>query len=257
MRPPSRAMMIGQTLGHYHIESRLGAGGMGVVYRAQDQKLERTVAIKVVGERLSSEPGARERLLREARTASALNHPHVCTVHEVGEVDGQVFIVMEYIEGRRLSDLRSELATETVVRYGIQVADAVAHAHERGIVHRDLKTANVMITPEGRAKVLDFGLAKRLPAEELPDQSTRSNDSLTEAGQVVGTLHALAPEMLRGMPADARTDVWALGVLLYQLASGEQPFQGRTRYEVTAAIQTEPPRPLPARVPPGLQAVIQ
>src|SRR4029077_12540380 len=139
MASPSRAIMIGQTLGHYRIESQLGAGGMGVVYRAHDEKLERTVAIKVVGERFAADPTARERLLREARTASALNHPNVCTVHEVGEAGGQVFIVMEYAEGRPLTAFLSEARpTEMVVRYGIQIADALAHAHERGILHRDL-----------------------------------------------------------------------------------------------------------------------
>jgi serine/threonine-protein kinase len=250
--------VIGQTLGHYRVESQLGAGGMGVVYRAHDLKLERTVAIKVVGERLSSDPKARDRLLREARTASALNHPHVCTVYEVGEADGQVFIVMEYVEGQPLSALLSEpRPNEMVARYGIQIADALAHAHERGIVHRDLKSGNVMVTPEGRAKVLDFGLAKRLPAEDLSEQATKSGDSLTEAGQLVGTLHYLAPEVLRGQPADARTDIWALGVVLYQLASGELPFKGRTHYEVTGAIQSESPAALPPRVPVALQAVIQ
>jgi serine/threonine protein kinase len=249
--------MIGQNLGHYRIESQLGAGGMGVVYRAHDTKLERTVAIKVVGERLSSEPSARERLLREARTASALNHPHTCTVHEVGEADGQVFIVMEYVEGRPLSALLSESRpSEMVVRYGIQIADALAHAHERGVVHRDLKTGNVMITPEGRAKVLDFGLAKRLPAEDLSEQPTRSEDSLTQAGQVVGTLHYLAPEVLRGQPADARTDIWALGVLLYELVTGVLPFDGKTRFEVTHAILGEAPTAPSDKVPAGLRDVI-
>ncbi len=249
--------MIGQTLGHYRIESKLGAGGMGVVYRAHDLKLERTVAIKVVGERLSSDPKARERLLREARSASALNHPDVCTVHEVSEADGQVFIVMEYVEGQPLSALLSEpRSPEMVLRYGIQIADALAHAHERGIVHRDLKTSNVMLTPEGRTKVLDFGLAKRLPREELAEQPTRSGHSLTEAGQVVGTLHYLAPEVLRGQPADVRTDIWALGVLLYELATGVLPFQGKTRFETTAAILERAPQALPPVLPAGLRAVI-
>ena len=250
--------MIGQTLGHYRIESQLGAGGMGVVYRAHDTRLERTVAIKLVGDRLSGDPTARERLLREARTASALNHPHICTIYEVGEADGHVYIVMEHVEGRPLSALLSDpRPTEMIARYGIQIADALAHAHQHGIVHRDLKTSNVMITPEGRAKVLDFGLAKRLPTEDLEEQPTKSEGPLTEAGQIVGTLHSLAPELLRAQPADSRTDVWALGVLLYELAAGDLPFQGRTRFEVTSAIMTESPRPLPESVSPGLRAVIQ
>ena len=250
--------MIGQTVGHYRIESQLGAGGMGVVYLAHDLTLERRVAVKVLGERLLSEPTARERFLREAKTASALNHPHVCTVHEVGEDNGQAYIVMEYVEGRPLSEaLAGGLLPDAVVRYGIQIADALAHAHDRGIVHRDLKTHNVIVTPEGRAKVLDFGLAKRLPTEELTEQPTRSADSLTEAGQIVGTLHYLSPEVLRGRAADMRTDVWALGVLLYELATGDRPFQGQTKFEVTSAILEQPPRPLPESVPAGLRSVIE
>jgi serine/threonine protein kinase/tetratricopeptide (TPR) repeat protein len=248
--------MIGQTLGHYRILDKLGAGGMGVVYRAYDSKLERTVAIKLVGESISGEPTARERLLREARSAAGLNHPHVCTIHEVGEADGQVYVVMEHVEGRPLSALLAESrATESVVRYGIQIADALAHAHQNGIVHRDLKTGNVLVTPEGRVKVLDFGLAKRLRPEGLSEQETRPTDSLTAVGQVVGTLHYLAPEVLRGKAADARTDIWALGVLLYELATGQLPFQGKTRFEVTNAILSEAPRPWPP-VPVGLQVVI-
>jgi len=249
--------MIGQTLGHYKILDKLGAGGMGVVYRAYDSKLERTVAIKLVGESLSGEPTARERLLREARSAAGLNHPHICTIHEVGEANGQVYVVMEHVEGRPLSALWSESrATENVVRYGVQIADALAHAHQNGIVHRDLKTGNVVVTPDGRVKVLDFGLAKRLPAENLSEQQTRPTDSLTALGQVVGTPHYLAPEVLRGKAADARTDIWALGVLLYELATGQLPFQGKTRFEVTNAILSEASRPWPAGVPAGLQAVV-
>jgi TolB-like protein/predicted Ser/Thr protein kinase len=249
--------MIGQALGHYRVEAQLGAGGMGVVYRAHDTTLGRTVAIKLVGDRFASEPTARERLKREARTASSLNHPHICTIHEVGESEGHVYVVMEYVKGQLLSAVREPRPPETIVRYGIQIADALAHAHEQGIVHRDLKTSNVMITPEGRAKVLDFGLAKRLPTAELAEESTRSSDSLSEPGQIAGTLHYLAPEVLRGHPADARADVWALGVLLYELAAGSVPFKGNTRFEVTHAILGDTPAPLPGSVPAPLRAVIQ
>jgi serine/threonine-protein kinase len=258
MAPSGHNSMIGQTLGHYRIEAQLGAGGMGVVYRAHDTSLERSVAVKVLGERMLGEPNARARFLREARTASALNHPNICTVQEVGEENGQAYIVMEHVEGRPLSDLlASGILPDAVVRYGIQIADALAHAHERGIVHRDLKTNNVIITPAGRAKVLDFGLAKRLATDELQAQTTRATDSLTDAGKIVGTLHYLAPEVLRGEAADTRTDVWALGVLLYELASGERPFPGKSWFEVTAAILGQPPRPLPERVPVGLRSVIE
>jgi TolB-like protein/predicted Ser/Thr protein kinase/predicted Zn-dependent protease len=259
--------MIGQTLGHYRVQDKLGAGGMGVVYRAWDTRLERVVAIKVV----SDQPGgaadkSHERLLREARLASSLNHPHICTIHEVGEADGHVYCVMEYVQGQRLRDVvpLNGLPPEAVIRHGIQIADALARAHEKGIIHRDLKTTNVMVTPEGRIKVLDFGLAKRLPSEELPELTTRSDtavtaardSSLTAAGQVAGTLHYLAPELLRGKPADERTDLWALGVLLYEAAAGQVPFKGATSFEVTSAILSQPPRPLPSRVAPALQSII-
>jgi serine/threonine protein kinase len=183
--------MVGRTLGHYRIEEQIGAGGMGIVYRARDLQLGRSVALKVVGEREQVGDKARERLLREARTASALNHPNICTVYEAGEADGQMYIAMELVEGRPLSALIGSegLAVETVIRYGAQIADALSHAHERGVVHRDLKSANVIVTPEGRAKVLDFGLAKRIVEET---EATRTEEPLTEAGAVAGTLSYMA-----------------------------------------------------------------
>jgi non-specific serine/threonine protein kinase len=249
--------MLGQTFSHYRILKKLGGGGMGVVFEAEDTRLGRRVALKFLPEELRRDSEILERFQREARAASALNHPHICTVHEVGEADGQVYIVMEHVEGRPLSSLLAEpRPMDTVVRYGIQIADALAHAHDHGVVHRDLKTGNVIVTPEGRVKVLDFGLAKRLPVEDVSEQETRSDDSLTQAGQVVGTLPYLAPESLRGKPADARTDIWALGVVLYELSCGSLPFQGRTGFEVTNAILSESPRALPSSVPAGLRAVI-
>jgi len=250
--------MIGQTLGHYRIEAQLGAGGMGVVYRARDTKLNRAVAVKVLGEQMVADVHARTRLLEEARNASALNHPHICTIHEVGEAAGQSFIVMEYVEGRPLSATvpSDGLPAERVIRYGTQIADALAHAHDRGVIHRDLKSLNVIVTPEGRTKVLDFGLAKRVQHEELED-ATRSQISLTEAGKIVGTLHYLSPEALRGEPADARRDLWALGVVLYEMAAGKLPFQGQTGFQLTAAILREAAAPLPASAGSGVRAVLQ
>ena len=249
--------MVGRTLAHYRILEKIGAGGMGVVYRARDTQLERPVALKVLGDRLPADEKARARLLREARTASALNHPNICTIHEVGEAEGQVYIAMEFVEGRPLSALLAEepAPMETAIRYGTQLADALGHAHERGIVHCDLKSSNVVITPEGRAKVLDFGLAKRLP--ERVAEATRSQASFTEAGSLVGTLHYMAPELLRGEPADARTDLWALGVVLFEMLTGKLPFQGQTGFELSSAILREPVAPLPAQAPPGLRAIIQ
>jgi len=250
--------MADRTLGHYRILEKIGAGGMGVVYRAHDEQLDREVALKVVGERWLTDDKARARLLQEARTASALNHPHVCTIYEVAESAGEAYIAMEYVAGRPLSALvpGEGLRTETLLRYALQISDALAHAHQRRVIHRDLKSSNVVITPEGRAKVLDFGLAKRLREQDL-DAVTRSQMSLTEAGAIVGTLHYLAPEALRGRPADERSDLWALGVMLYEMATGQLPFQGKTSFELTSGILREPPAPIPERVPAGLRGVIQ
>lgn len=251
--------MLDQHLGHYRILAKIGAGGMGEVYRAHDEQLDRDVALKVLPAQALTDQTARARLLREARAAAALNHPNICTIHEVGEAGGQAYIAMELVEGKPLSELvpGQGLPAETVLRFASQIADALAHAHERRIVHRDLKCANVMITPEGRAKVLDFGLAKRLSGEELAEAATRSQASLTEAGALVGTVAYMAPEQLRGQPADARSDVWALGVVLYEMATGRRPFQGQTGFELSSAILNQAPPPLPSAVPTQLGGVIE
>jgi len=254
--------MLGQRLGHFRIVEKIGAGGMGVVYRAHDEQLDRDVAIKVLPAASFRDPSARARLLREARTASKLNHPHICTIHEVGEAgpEGapQAYIAMELVEGQSLSARLAggALPVEQVLRYGLQLADALAHAHQRGIIHRDLKSANVIITPEGRAKVLDFGLAKRLSGEEVTEATTQTVDSLTEPGALTGTLAYMAPEQLRGQPADARSDLWALGVVLYEMASGQRPFQGQTGFELSSAILRDPVPALPGNAPTELRAVI-
>jgi serine/threonine-protein kinase len=249
--------MIGKTLGNYQIEAQLGAGGMGVVYRARDTRLDRPVALKLVGEKYALDTQARARLLNEARTASALSHPQICHIYEVGEAAGLTYIAMEYVAGQPLSAMvpQDGLPVETALRYAVQIADALAHAHDHGIIHRDLKTANVMITPEGRVKVLDFGLARRQRAEEFAEV-TRSQVSLAESGSVSGTLHSIAPEVLRGELSDPRSDIWALGVLLYEMAAGRLPFEGKTGFEMSSAILREPPAPLLPRVPAALRAVI-
>lgn len=246
--------MVGETLGQYRIEARLGAGGMGVVYRAHDERLHRTVAIKVVGQgKVTSEE--RTHLLDEARAASHLSHPNICTVYEAGEAGGHAFIAMEFIDGRLLSEMVQPggLPTETVVRFGVQIADALAHAHERGVVHRDLKTANIAVSDKG-PKVLDFGIARRIsPAD--PNSETRSITP-AESDIVFGTLAYVAPEVLRGDPGDARSDIWAFGVVLWEMATGELPFSGRSQFELTAAILRSPPRTMPAHVPAILRGII-
>ncbi len=250
--------MTGRAISHYRIAGKLGAGGMGEVWRAHDTQLDRDVALKVLPADRFSDENARARLVREARTASRLNHPHICTIHEVGESDGQTYIAMELVEGRTLSSLLSEgaLTTGEILRIGQQVADAVAHAHQHGVVHRDLKSANIILTPEGRAKVLDFGLAKRMIAELADDAPTQTMDSLTAAAAVVGTPAYMAPEQIRGQGVDARSDVWALGVVLYEMAAGRRPFEGRTSVDLSSAILNRQPPPLPTAVPAELGVVI-
>lgn len=255
---PTKELAIGSRLGLYDILARIGAGGMGVVYKARHTRLGRLVALKLLPEGALADQTARARFLREAQNASALNHPNIATIYEVGEDAGQVYIAMELVEGRSLSALieRDRLAFETVNRYGLQISAALAHAHERGIVHRDLKPANVVITSDGDAKVLDFGLAKRVSSAEI-EEATLSHKSLTETGTIVGTLQYMAPETLRGESADARTDIWALGVVLYEMTAGGPPFQGRTSYELSSAILRELPKSLPPRAPVSLQSIIQ
>src|SRR5512136_884125 len=220
--------MIGQRVGHFRILDKIGAGGMGEVYRARDEELDRDVALTILPAASFQDATARARLLREARLASKLNHPNICTIHEVGEAAapggaglGVAFIAMELVEGRPLSARLAEgpLRPDEVLRYGLQLTDAVAHAHEHGVVHRDLKCANAVVTPDGRLKVLDFGLARQLTQNEVVEATsmTQAPASLTAPGMLVGTLPYMAPEQLRGEQADTRSDVWALGVMLQEM----------------------------------------
>ncbi|MGB0036448.1 MAG: protein kinase [Candidatus Acidiferrales bacterium] len=246
-----------QIISHYRIIEKIGEGGMGVVYRARDQRLHRDVALKFLPAEMVADASARERLIREARTASALNHPNICTIHDVGEADGQNYFVMEYVQGRPLAEQIREggLSIATIIRYGEQISDALEHAHQKGVIHRDLKTSNVLITPEGRVKVLDFGLAKQHVTTGVAGQ-TLSQISLTAEGSISGTLHYIAPEIFRGEPADARSDIWALGVVLYEMATGTRPFRGKTSYELSSSILHDSPAAMPASVAPGFRAVI-
>ncbi len=250
----SPVAMAGRVIGHYKIERALGAGGMGAVYLARDLELGRPVAIKIA---IGSDEDAKARLKREAQYASQLNHPHICTIHEVGTADGQPFIVMEFVAGQRLSDLipAQGLSVDDVKRYATQIADALAHAHRHGVTHRDLKAANIVVTPEGRAKVLDFGLARRVPAETLKELSESRQSVTVESGTMAGTLAYMAPELFRGATPDARSDIWSLGVLLYEMATGAPPFSGATGFELSGAILHEPPAPWPDRVPQSIRTI--
>ncbi len=247
------SLFAGTKIGPYDILAPLGAGGMGEVWRARDTRLDREVALKVLPAAALTDQTARARLLREARLASKLNHPNICTIHEVGEADGQVFIAMELVEGETLSERLSAgvLSSDEVLRIGQQLADGLAHAHEHGVIHRDLKSANIVITPEGRVKVLDFGLARRLTASDLTEAST-----VTVAGTVTGTLAYMAPELLLGRQGDDRSDLWALGVVLYEMATGLRPFQERLSTALIDEIIHREPLP-PGRIRRGLSPRIE
>jgi Tol biopolymer transport system component/predicted Ser/Thr protein kinase len=248
---------VPELIGRYRVTAKLGEGGMGVVYLAYDAKLQRSVAIKMLSD--VSDPAARKRLLQEARTASALNHPHICTVHEVDDGGPQAFIVMEHVEGKPLSEVipSAGFAPEAVLHHGLTIADALAHAHERAIVHGDVKASNVLVTPQGRAKVVDFGMATRVAGHDQTQIATQSTALLPETGIMRGTLPYMAPEQLRGAAGDARSDVWALGVLLYEMTAGRRPFSGQTSFELTSAIISQDPASLPHKAPPPLRAAIE
>lgn len=250
------ALSAGSRLGVYEIVGPLGAGGMGMVYRARDTRLRREVALKV----LPAEPGddqhAHARLLYEARAAGALNHPSICTVYEVSEVDGTPFIAMELVAGESLQTIaaRGALAPDRVCRLGRQLAEALEHAHASGVLHRDLKSANVMVTPGGRAVVLDFGIAAHTPQWS---EATETESLVDVVPRVAGTLPYMAPEVLQGETADVRSDVWALGVVLHEMASGELPFRASTTSALIAAILRDPPRPLRGDVPTSLARIVR
>jgi serine/threonine protein kinase/Tol biopolymer transport system component len=250
------ASLAGTRLGDYEIEQRLGKGGMGVVYRARDTRLDRDVALKLVADRHVAADGGGRRLRQEARAAARLNHPNICTVYEVTSVDGATCIAMELIEGTSLRQALAPgpLAPDRACRIGHQLADALDHAHQQGVTHRDLKSSNVMIRPDGRVKVIDFGIADCTvrPGDQTETPRTRA----TRPG-VVGTLAYIAPEVLQGSYPDARSDIWSLGVVLYEMAAGQLPFDGRTESDLAAAILRDPLRPLPAATPPSLARTIE
>ncbi len=250
--------MIGKVLGRYCVLEKIGRGGMGEVFLAEDTSLHRRVALKFLPPELQQDAEAHRRFIREARSSAALDHPYICHINEVAEAEGREFIVMEYVDGQALRAKigQGPIALEETLRMAIEVAEALEAAHGKGIVHRDIKPENIMLTRTGHAKVMDFGLAKQMdaPAEVAIGGPTMT--LLTSQGTTVGTLGYMSPEQLRGQPADGRSDIWALGVTLYEMASAARPFQGRSGFEVSSAILNKPPLPLPPGVPAELGAVI-
>ena len=249
------SLQPGQTLAHYRIINMIGQGGMGEVYKAEDLKLGRHVAIKLLPPGGPVDEKARQRFLREARSASALNHPNIITIHAIEESDGLDFIVSEYLGGESLRARleRGPLELMQVLDLGSQVSEALAAAHNINLIHRDIKSANILIAPNGQVKVLDFGLAKivqTLPSEIDKEASTMVVD-LTDAGQILGTVSYMSPEQTRGEPLDARTDIYSLGVVLYEAATGRLPFSGPSLLSIMHDIATTYPTP-PSAIRPGL-----
>ena len=256
----SAGIPAGTVIGHYRIVGKIGSGGMGVVYDAEDLKLRRHVALKFLPEEVAGHPRVLQRFRLEAQAASALNHPNICTIHEVDEVDGLVFIVMELLEGQTLKQTISgkPLPLETVIDFGVQIAGAIDAAHAKGVVHRDIKPANIFVMKQRRIKVLDFGLAKltRLP----PNFEETAMTDGTEPGMVMGTVGYMSPEQLRGQGVDGRTDIFAFGAILYEMLAGRRAFEKPTSAETMAAILNEEPpaiSELAPNTPPALVRVVK
>jgi serine/threonine protein kinase len=254
--------MVGKTVSHYRIISQLGAGGMGVVYAAEDPRLNRQVALKFVPDDLAHDPHTLARLRSEARTASGLNHPNICTIYDIGEYEGRPFIVMELLKGQTLREHMEagRLKIQEAVEIGIQASDGLFWAHSKDVIHRDIKPANLFLCDQGPVKILDFGLAKSITPQPALEATLAPTVDLTAVGVAVGTVAYMSPEQVSGDRLDRRTDLFSLGVVLYECVTGQQPFQGKTSAVILASILTQQPKPpieLNSSIPAGLQDVIQ
>ncbi len=233
-------------IAHYRLVSKLGEGGMGVVWRARDTRLDRDVALKTLPPDLVGDPSRRERFIREAKAAAAVSHPNIAAIHDVGEADGVVYLAMELVEGRTLRQVASERRLPIPRALGIaaQIAEGLGRAHREGIVHRDIKPDNVIVGESGHAKILDFGLARLRGVKEKEQADLAERETvaaLTDEGQTVGTVPYMSPEQARGKPTDGRSDLFSLGIVLYELVAGRLPFRGETKMDVMSAILNESP----------------